>query len=142
MCIMLRKRLLRIWYIRRKYDRGRQNRHRSSRDADSNEPLHDHGCRSVNDASTVVLMKDRPPPLRACSSLSAMASLDFGIFSGFFGAQMVKKGSTFEFKWLVYVALTGHRGPMKMRHRDIDRSVPTTPAPTRSVPTSLSGLYS
>jgi hypothetical protein len=41
-------------------------------------------------------------------------------FWEFFGAQTVKM-TIFEFKWLVYMALIGHHGPVKSRYGDIDR---------------------
>jgi hypothetical protein len=69
LCIMPRKILLHIWYIRLKYDRVRHNCSRSSRDAVSNEPLHDHGWCSVDDALVMVPVKNLSPLLRECSSL-------------------------------------------------------------------------
>jgi hypothetical protein len=44
-----------------------------------------------------------------------------GNFIGFFGAEMVKKTGTFELKRLVYVALIGHRGPIKISTSTFNR---------------------
>jgi hypothetical protein len=62
LCIMLRNRLLRIRYLRRKYEGDRHNHRRSSCDAASNKPLHDHGWCGVNNASAVALMMNLSPP--------------------------------------------------------------------------------
>jgi hypothetical protein len=61
LCIMPRKILLHIWYIRLKYDRVRHNCSRSSRDAVSNEPLHDHSWCSVDDTLVMVPVKNLSP---------------------------------------------------------------------------------
>jgi hypothetical protein len=72
LCIIIRKRIIR--YLRWKYDGGTRNRRRSSCAAVWNEPLHNHGWCSVDDASAVVLMEKRwqrqPPPLEQCSWLN------------------------------------------------------------------------
>jgi hypothetical protein len=80
LCIMLRKRVLCIRYLQQKYDGGKNNRHRSSHVVASNESLHDHGWRSINNASVMVSMKNRyenapfhlsPPPLGECTWLDS-----------------------------------------------------------------------
>jgi hypothetical protein len=73
LCIMLRKRILHIWYLRRKYDAGTHNRRRTSRVTAWNEPPHDHDWYSIDDTSIIMLMKKqlqrRPPPFEECSWL-------------------------------------------------------------------------
>jgi hypothetical protein len=70
LCIMLWKRVLCIWYLRRKYDGGTHNHHWSIHATASNESLYDHGWCSVDNTSVVVSMKNHSPPLREFSWLA------------------------------------------------------------------------
>jgi hypothetical protein len=62
LCIMLRKKFS-AYGTSDGNMMGAHNRRWSSHAAASNEPLHDHGWRSVNGTSTVVSKKNCPPPL-------------------------------------------------------------------------------